>query len=167
MIELFNEYLPLLVVALVIGLMVGWLVWRPRQRVKLGQATPLRPHMAAAADGGEGNGLADEIAAATSDVAGELIGVPVHSRLPGAQASGPPDDLQRLKGIGPRLAALLNQRGIIRFDQLARLTDEEVEQLDQSLGNFRGRLARDQIVAQADYLARGDSEGFERRFGKL
>lgn len=164
MVELFREYLPLLVAALAIGLVTGWLIWRPRQRVRLGAATPLRPHMAQHGDGGEGNGIADELAAATSDIAGELLGVPVHSSLPGA---GQPDDLQRLKGIGPRLCAILNQRGITRFDQLAALSDAELEQLDQGLGNFRGRLARDQIAVQADFLARGDTEGFERRFGKL
>lgn len=168
MVELVRAYLPLLIVALVIGLVTGWLLWRPRQRVRLGGATPLRPHMAALpAQVGEGNGIADELAAATGDVAGELLGVPVHANLPGAEAAGPPDDLQRLKGIGPRLAALLNQRGITRFDQLARLSDAEIALLDQQLGNFRGRLSRDQIVAQAEYLARGDYNGFEQRFGKL
>jgi predicted flap endonuclease-1-like 5' DNA nuclease len=62
---------------------------------------------------------------------------------------------------------MLNGMGIIRFDQLARLSDAEVERIDVTLGAFRGRLTRDKVVVQADYLARGDIDGFEQRFGKL
>ena len=72
-----------------------------------------------------------------------------------------------LKGVGPKLVARLNEHGIIRFEQIARLTANEVEMLDDRLGPFKGRLARDRVVEQASYLARGDIEGFEDRFGNL
>jgi predicted flap endonuclease-1-like 5' DNA nuclease len=62
---------------------------------------------------------------------------------------------------------MLKAHGLTRFDQIARLTDSELERLDPDLGPFRGRLQRDRIVEQADYLARGDVDGFEGRFGKL
>ena len=114
---------------------------------------------------GEGRGIAGEIAAATSDVTGEILEAPVHSHLPGA--SGAPDDLRSLKGVGPKLAEMLNAHGIARFDQLAHMTPAEVELLDSQLGPFRGRLQRDRVVEQADYLSRGDKEGFEARFGRL
>jgi len=39
--------------------------------------------------------------------------------------------------------------------------------LDDRLGPFKGRLERDRVVEQASYLARGDRDGFEARFGKL
>jgi predicted flap endonuclease-1-like 5' DNA nuclease len=81
--------------------------------------------------------------------------------------SGKVDDLERLKGVGPKLAAMLEAHGLTRFEQIAKLTDSEVERLDVDLGAFRGRLQRDRIVEQAVYLARGDIEGFEQRFGKL
>ena len=47
---------------------------------------------------------------------------------------------------------MLNERGIIRFDQIAKLSPSQVEALDAILGAFRGRFARDRIVEQADYL---------------
>jgi predicted flap endonuclease-1-like 5' DNA nuclease len=148
--------------AVIVILLLLFFLLRPRQTVRLSSSdTPVRPHMAA----GEGRGLADEAAAAVSDVAGPIIGAKVHAELPGA--SGPPDDLVKLKGVGPKLAALLNTRGITRFDQIAKLTPGQVEALDESLGAFRGRFTRDRIVDQADYLARGDIDGFEQRFGKL
>jgi predicted flap endonuclease-1-like 5' DNA nuclease len=164
MVEVYDAYWPIILIALAIGLITGYLLLRPRQRVNLTDSAPIRPHMPPRRSG-EGKGLSDEIAAATSDVAGQLLGSHVHRHLPGA--SGPPDNLEKLKGVGPKLATMLNGMGIIRFEQLARLSEAEVERIDSTLGAFRGRLTRDKVVAQADYLARGDIDGFEHRFGKL
>lgn len=162
-----TDYLPMILVALAIVAILALLLLRPRQNVRLTDSAPTRPHMANRneAPRGEGRSVADEMAEAASDVTGDILGAPVHASLPGA--SGPPDDLRLLKGVGPKLAQMLNERGIIRFEQIARLTPHEVERLDESLGAFRGRFSRDRIVDQADYLARGDIDGFEARFGKL
>jgi predicted flap endonuclease-1-like 5' DNA nuclease len=160
--EFVQSYWPIFLVALLVGAIVGYGYFRPRQRVVLSDKTPVRPHMAVRQ---EGRGVTDEAAAAASDVAGQILGARVHSELPGA--SGPPDDLIRLKGVGPKMVTLLNARGITRFDQIAKLSQGQLEELDAGLGAFRGRFARDQIVEQADYLARGDVDGFEARFGKL
>jgi predicted flap endonuclease-1-like 5' DNA nuclease len=161
-----SDNLILFGLGLLVLLVAAFLLLRPRQRVRLtDEGVPLRPHMAVPAKRGEGRGLAAEAAAAASDVAGAIIGAPVHASLPGA--SGPPDDLQRLKGVGPRFAELLNARGITRFDQLAKLGPDEVARLDNALGPFRGRLVRDRVIEQADYLGRGDLESFEEIFGKM
>ena len=166
--EFVREYWLLILIVLVVVLVAAFLLLRPRQRVELSnENAPVRPHMAqpAKAAGGEGYGIASEAAAAVGDVSGQIISAPVHENLPGA--SGPPDDLQRLKGVGPKFAAMLNNLGIRRFDQLARLSEGDIERLDKHLGPFRGRLQRDQVPLQAEYLARGDEDGFEQRFGKL
>lgn len=165
--ELISENWPIFLVAIAVLLIALFLIARPRQRVELSKdSAPVRPHMAKpAAKPGEGKGIAAEAAAAMSDVSGQIISAPVHANLPGA--SGPPDDLTQLKGVGPKLAASLNALGIVRFDQLANLSEGELDRLDQHLGPFKGRLERDRIPLQADYLARGDRDGFEQRFGKL
>jgi predicted flap endonuclease-1-like 5' DNA nuclease len=159
--------LPILIAALLIGLIVAF--WAFRRRGPSADAVEShRPAQVArppAKDGAEGNGLADEYAAATSDVAGEILGVDAHPIAPGP--SGPPDNLQLLKGVGPKLAGQLNANGITRYDQLARLNDNEVAMLDDRMGAFRGRIARDRLVEQACYLERGDTDGFEATFGKL
>lgn len=158
--DLLTQYWWLILV--VLGLLIlGFILLRPRQRVRLTDSAPTRPHMATA----EGKGLAAEAAAAVSDVSGEIVGAPVHRNLAGAK--GQSDDLLLLKGIGPKLADTLHHLGFHRFDQLASLSDNEIERLDEQLGAFRGRLTRDRIVEQADYLARGDRDGFEQKFGKL
>jgi predicted flap endonuclease-1-like 5' DNA nuclease len=113
----------------------------------------------------EGRGLAGEAAAATSDVTGELLGARVRHRLDGREDAA--DDFARMKGVGPKFADALHALGFHRFDQLARLTPAEIDRLDPQLGVFSGRIVRDRVVEQADYLARNDIDGFEDRFGKL
>ena len=156
---------PYLLIALAVVLILAFLLLRQKQRVELSRdEAPLRPHMQKR-EAHQSRGIAGEAAAAASDVTGQIIDAPVHENLPGA--SGPPDDLTRLKGVGPKFAALLNQIGIVRFEQLAKLSEGDIERLDQQLGPFRGRLQRDQVPLQAEYLAREDQDGFEQRFGKL
>lgn len=161
--DFIREYWWLLLIA-VIAVAVAVIVLRPRQRVRLTESAPVRPHMAHSRPA-EGRGLAGEAAAATSDVTGELLGAAVRRKL--GNDKDPADDLCLIKGIGPRLAEALHALGFTRFEQLAHLTPTEIERLDAQLGAFRGRIARDRIVEQADYLARGDIDGFEQKFGKL
>jgi predicted flap endonuclease-1-like 5' DNA nuclease len=116
----------------------------------------------AGADGPQGNSVADEVATAATDVAGEMLGV-----TSAPAATGPADDLSRLKGVGPKMVAQLNALGITRYDQLAGLNENEAAHLDERLGAFQGRIARDRVVEQAHYLALGDVDGFEEKFGKL
>ena len=160
--DLIREYWWLVIV--VVALVVAFILLRPKQRVQLTDSAPVRPHMARKAPP-EGRGLAGEAAAATSDVTGAILGVPVHRKLDGDEA--PHDDLCRLKGVGPKFADALHGLGFNRFEQLAHLTTTEIDRLDARLGTFAGRIRRDRIVEQADYLARNDPDGFEQRFGKL
>lgn len=153
-----------LVVAAVVVVAALVLLLRPRQRVALTDSAPVRPHMVAPKPG-EGRGLVSEAAAATSDVTGDILKAPVHAKLDGSGKAG--DDLTQLKGVGPKLADALQALGFLRFEQIAGLSAPEIERLDPQLGAFRGRITRDRIVEQAAYLARGDIDGFEQRFGKL
>jgi predicted flap endonuclease-1-like 5' DNA nuclease len=152
------------VIAIVVALALAFILLRPRQRVRLSDSAPVRPHMAHSKPP-EGRGVGGEVAAATSDVTGELLGAPVHKQLDGVKE--PQDDLGRLKGVGPKFADALHALGFYRFEQIANLTPTEIERVDPQLGAFRGRLTRDRIVEQAAYLARNDTDGFEQRFGKL
>ena len=182
MMTVIEQNLVPIVIALLIGLVIGWWMFRrTRAAPTLGRdgagdvptsvdgAPPRQMQRSRlirdGVDTGEGRNIADQGAAAAADIAGHVLGVEAHAEIPGA--AGPPDDLQLLKGVGPKLARRLNEHGIARFDQLARLTDNEVAILDDKLGPFKGRLARDRVVEQAAYLAREDIDGFEAQFGKL
>ncbi len=179
--------IPILV-ALLVGIVVGWTMVkrararradtqdqiRPRDAAQPVAAPPRAPapaaRPAATADDDEGDSVLDGEAAAIADIAGEFLDVDVRDEITLASAPAddlPPDNLQTLKGVGPKLAAKLNDLGITRFAQLAALRQAQIEALDAQLEQFRGRIARDRLVEQADYLARGDTAGFEATFGNL
>jgi len=82
---------------------------------------------------------------------------------PGGNAGG--DDLTRIKGLGPKLATMLRDQGITRFEQIAGWSDDDIDRIDANLGRFKGRIRRDQWVEQATLLKSGDQAAFESRFG--
>lgn len=141
MLTLAETYAIALVAALLIGIVVAY--WAFRRRVP--DAKPRTIEMEVPAP------------AVTEPIAPPSI----------PAAEGPPDDLQTLKGVGAKLAALLADNGITRFDQLAALGPPELAALDAQMGAFKGRLERDRVVEQASYLARGDRDGYQRIFGNL
>ncbi|HTJ58805.1 MAG TPA: NADH-quinone oxidoreductase subunit NuoE [Devosiaceae bacterium] len=79
--------------------------------------------------------------------------------------AGPGDDLKKIGGIGPVLENALKDMGITTWEQVAKLTPEQVAAIEGELG-FRGRAARDNWLPQADALARGGVGEHERVFGK-
>lgn len=81
--------------------------------------------------------------------------------------SGGADDLSRIKGLGPKLQALLPTLGLSTFAQIAALTEADLVNLDSKLGAFAGRPAKDSWVEQARLLASGHVAEFEAKFGKV
>jgi NADH-quinone oxidoreductase subunit E len=79
--------------------------------------------------------------------------------------AGPRDDLKLITGVGPVLEAKLNGLGITQWSQVASMSADDIAKIEQSLG-FRGRVARDNWLAQAEVLARGGVDEYFRVFGK-
>ncbi|MCK7611221.1 NADH-quinone oxidoreductase subunit E [Roseibium sediminicola] len=75
---------------------------------------------------------------------------------------GKPDDLKKLKGVGPKLEATLNQLGFFHFDQVAAWGAEEIAWVDSRL-KFKGRIERDGWIDQAKILASGEDTEFSKR----
>jgi len=63
-----------------------------------------------------------------------------------------PDDLKKVKGIGPQMEKTLNQIGIYSFAQVSKMTDKEYDLLDSITGSFPGRAQRDDWAGQAKDL---------------
>jgi predicted flap endonuclease-1-like 5' DNA nuclease len=74
-----------------------------------------------------------------------------------------PDDLKRIRGIGPRLEELCHSLGYYHFDQIAAWGPAEVAWVDANLEGFHGRVSRDGWVAQARALAAGGTAEVSRR----
>ena len=61
------------------------------------------------------------------------------------------DDLTQINGIGPVIVEKLNGIGITTFTQLAALTEEDIERINEQL-NLKGRIERDNWIGQAKRL---------------
>jgi predicted flap endonuclease-1-like 5' DNA nuclease len=149
----------ILIVVIVLVLAAAFLfAWmrrgRGRESQDLSPEAPSEP-----LDGRSGATPADVAATTVAD------GPPPPTIRPAPE--GPPDDLSRMKGVGPKLVALLGELGVTHFSQIAAWTDEDVAAIDQHLGAFKGRITRDRWVDQARRLATDDTSGFEAEFGKL
>jgi len=81
-------------------------------------------------------------------------------------ASAQGDDLTRIKGLGPKLATMLREKGITRFEQIANWSEDDIERVDNDLGRFKGRIRRDHWVEQARMLESGDQQAFDAKFGR-
>jgi len=90
-----------------------------------------------------------DIPAETSQTA-DHAGYP--SVAPGPQAAEAADDLTRLTGVGPRIAAALQAHGVTRFAQLAAWTPEQLAAFDAEM-KLRGRALRSDWIAEARALS--------------
>lgn len=81
----------------------------------------------------------------------------------GARVAAAADDLQRIKGIGPKLSDWLVQNGVTRFDQIAAWDAAQVADFAHRLGRMGGRIEADDWVGQARILAEGGETEHSRR----
>ena len=64
------------------------------------------------------------------------------------------DDLSQISGVGPVIVGKLNDAGITTFAQIAAWNDADVEAIEVKL-SFKGRVGREDWIAQAKVLAKG------------
>ena len=181
MLPLFETYWPLLVTALAIGVIIAWFLFASNRktRVKSDRRDVLD---AGAAPAARNQALIDtkpeakalEAAANSQQVAhasaqADAEAGPAIEPSGSSSASGDKtaegDDLTRIKGLGPKLAAILGTMNITRFEQIAAWDDAEIDRIDAKLGKFSGRIRRDNWVEQARLLADGDTGEFDSKFG--
>ena len=61
---------------------------------------------------------------------------------------GEPDDLKLIQGVTPELEKKLNKLGLIKFEQIANLSDDEISFLDEEF-SLKGAIEHDDWVAKA------------------
>lgn len=191
-------WIPLLL-ALLLGLLCGWIIWGRLARYK-SEALSLRKQL---------NGCQDDLdecrraraavptpapvaAPKPAPVVAKPIAVSVPVAAPAAPLAedydgdgvveganegtrpealtgprgGKADDLKQVKGIGLKMEQLCNKLGFYHFDQIAGWTPAEVAWVDANLEGFKGRVTRDEWVAQAKVLAAGGMTEFAKKVDK-
>lgn len=181
MIEMIQANWLALVLALIIGLLVAWWLFgrastvaKPREHrpdvLDEGAAPAQRNQALIDAPPAAASAIVPGAAAGTMAGVAEVVAVAAQDNVEAATpavADTEADDLSQLKGVGPKLVALLHGMGVTRFSQIAAWTEEDIAGIDAQLGSFKGRITRDNWVEQAKFLASGDRAGFEAQFGKL
>jgi large subunit ribosomal protein L19 len=64
---------------------------------------------------------------------------------------GEPDDLTRITGVSAELAVQLHGLGVIKWDQIADFSDEDIANVDEAL-SLGGRIEKDDWVRKAQAL---------------
>lgn len=153
-----------------LGLLLGWMSCTPLARPGGARAHALVE--ASAEDTSFGGVGAEQSAAASGPASTQLPGeVELAGRKPdgsyahsaaGADITalgvlaklrdGPADDLKKIKGVGPKLEALLNALDVFHYDQITAWVPDDIVWMDVNLNGFKGRFSRDAWVAQAQAL---------------
>ena len=71
-----------------------------------------------------------------------------------AKATDGADDLSDISGVGPVIVKKLAAEGITTFAQVAAWSEADVEAIEEKL-SFKGRVGREDWIAQAKELAKG------------
>ena len=175
MVEMIEANWPLVVAALLIGLLIAWFIFHVSRTTSVTSAKEdvLDEGAAPAA---RNQALIDSAPSATPEpvvpaspeVAVEPVAATTAAAEPVKAASAvAEDDLTRIKGVGPKLATMLREMGIKSFAQVAGWDAAEIARVDAQLGRFQGRIERDNWVEQAKFLAAGDHAGYAGKFGNL
>jgi predicted flap endonuclease-1-like 5' DNA nuclease len=61
----------------------------------------------------------------------------------------PSDNLKLIKGVGPAIEKTLNELGIRRFDQIAQMSEYDIDRVAHRLKGFRSRIYREDWIGQA------------------
>lgn len=87
-----------------------------------------------------------------ADIAGKDHQPPNNHPPAGLLPRGDIDDLQLIKGVGPTIERTLHDLGIFSFDQIARISESDINRVAERLKGFRGRIYREDWIGQARTL---------------
>jgi predicted flap endonuclease-1-like 5' DNA nuclease len=187
---LISEMVVLILLAALLGLFVGWLIWgRRKVVVDTSEADRLRRELDACkakhadkdariaafeADVSSAQVQSAETVQAEDVQPTDAIDYDGDGVIEGenegvkpatldAARGGVADDLKQIKGIGPKMEKMCNALGFFHFDQIAAWTPDEEAWVNANLEGFKGRVSRDEWIAQAKLLAAGGETEFSKR----
>ena len=65
---------------------------------------------------------------------------------------GTRDDLQQIKGVGPAIEKTLNELGIVNLQQIADMSEYDIDRVARKLKGFHSRIYREDWIGQAREL---------------
>lgn len=170
-----------LLIAFLLGLLLGWLLWRygrptdadidamraenKRLSADLETCTIRSAKLEAQAEAAPARAAPAPVAAAPVAATPVAVQTPAPAAPTSTTAGSKPeglsaprggtaDELQLIHGVGPKMEGMLHNLGYFHFDQIANWTASEVSWVDQNLEGFKGRVTRDKWQSQAKILAK-------------
>ena len=128
--ELNVLHITVIAVIAVIGTIVGWVLRDRRSRLEKFAVNTMDDIQAAVRD--------NESAVEDGSIAGP--------------ANDMRDKLQAIKGVGPAIEKTLNEMGIFRFQQIAEMSEYDIDRIASSLKGLRSRIYREDWLGQAREL---------------
>jgi len=77
----------------------------------------------------------------------QYVEVDVETEPEGNSAAN--DNLKMIKGVGPAIEKTLNEMGICRFNQIAEMSEYDIDRVAHRLKGFRSRIYREDWIGQA------------------
>ena len=93
------------------------------------------------------DGEDEELSAEDSAVLAEAVAAELETG-PGNQR----DDLKMIKGVGPAIEKTLNEMGIFSFQQIADMSEYDIDRVARRLKGFHSRIQREDWIGQARLL---------------
>jgi len=177
----FSALLPVIIIAAIVLVAAIWLLLRANRKTTIiDEGIRARDVLDEGAERASRNQALIDAAPAVVKPVPTPVAAPVAAVTPPAPAPAPAlapalapapasaaaDDLSRIKGVGPKLVALLGELGVTSYAQIAAWNEADVARIDDQLGRFAGRITRDQWIEQAKLLSQADEAGFAERFGR-
>jgi len=173
----FSALLPVIIIAAIVLVAAIWLLLRANRKTTIiDEGIRARDVLDEGAERASRNQALIGAAPAVVKPVPTPVAAPVAAVTPPAPAPAPAlapapasaaaDDLSRIKGVGPKLVALLGELGVTSYAQIAAWNEADVARIDDQLGRFAGRITRDQWIEQAKLLSQADEAGFAERFGR-
>ena len=114
----------------VIGTIVGWVLRDHRSRLEKFAVN-----------------IMDDVQAAVHDNGSAVEDGPIAD-----SANDMRDKLQVIKGVGPAIEKIFNEMGIFRFQQIAEMSEYDIDRIARCLKGLRSRIYREDWLGQAREL---------------
>ena len=128
--ELNVLHITVIAVMAVIGTIVGWVLRDRRSRLEKFAVN-----------------IMDDVQAAVRDNGSAVENGPIAD-----SANDMRDKLQAIKGVGPAIEKTLNEMGIFRFQQIAEMSEYDIDRIARCLKGLRSRIYREDWLGQAREL---------------
>lgn len=128
--ELNVLHITVIAVMAVIGTIVGWVLRDRRSRLEKFAVN-----------------IMDDVQAAVCDNGSAVEDGPIAD-----SANDMRDKLQAIKGVGPAIEKTLNEMGIFRFQQIAEMSEYDIDRIARCLKGLRSRIYREDWLGQAREL---------------